>query len=86
MSGFGMMPPALGGSLGDRFDVVNTMSGLRSFATEYASAKVISVEGLKVSVLPIARVLASKLSANRTKDLAVIPALKEALATLDNEE
>ena len=34
VSGFGMMPPGLGGPLGDRFDVVNSMSGLGDFATE----------------------------------------------------
>jgi hypothetical protein len=32
---FGMMPPMIGGdALGDRFDVVLTMSGLESFARE----------------------------------------------------
>src|SRR5579872_5376754 len=31
VSGFGMMPAQLGGVLGDRFDVVNLMSGLGSF-------------------------------------------------------
>ena len=85
VSGFGMMPPSLGGPLGDRFDVVNSMSGLSDFATEYATAKVIAVEGLTVSVLPLARILQSKRTANRAKDLAVIPALEEALAAVDDE-
>ena len=80
VSSFGMMPAGLGGPLGDRFDVVNAMSGLADFATEYGGAKVVSVEGLSVRVLPLARILASKRTANRAKDLAAIPALEEALA------
>lgn len=83
VSGFGMMPPALGGPLGDRFDVVISMSGLSNFATEYAGSKMVLVEGLKLSVLPLARILASKVASNRPKDRAVIPALEEALSALD---
>lgn len=80
---YGMQPPALGGALGDRFDVVLHMSGLDSFDVEYARARAITVDELTVPVLPLDRILASKRSANRPKDLAAIPALEEALAALE---
>ena len=85
-SGFGLMPARLGGVLGDRFDVVLQMSGLGSFDEEYRRARPITVEGVRVHVLPLDRVLASKRAANRAKDLAVIPALEAALAAIEDEE
>jgi hypothetical protein len=83
---FGMMPPMLGGDeLGDRFDVVLTLSGLDEFDLEYAQALRIDVDGLAVPVLPLARVIASKRAAGRTKDVAVLPALEAALAAREWE-
>jgi len=86
VSGFGMMPPQLGGPLGDRFDVVLHMSGLGRFAEEYARALPITVEGIAVRLLPLDRILESKRAANRPKDRAVIPALEEALAALEDHD
>ena len=78
---FGMRPPGLGGlGLEDRFDVVLTANGLGDFATEYAGARTILVDGLELRVLPLARILVSKRAANRPKDQAQIPALEAALA------
>ncbi len=78
---FGMMPPMLGGAgLGDRFDVVLTLSGLEDFATEARDAIRLDVDGLSVPVLPLERVVHSKKTAGRAKDLAVLPALEAALA------
>jgi hypothetical protein len=82
VSGFGMMPAQLGGALGDRFDVVNLMSGLGTFDMEYPGALDAQVDGVDVKVLPLSRILASKRAANRSKDRAVIPALEEALAAI----
>lgn len=82
VSGFGMMPPQLGGALGDRFDVVNLMSGLGTFDKEYPSALDAQIDGVDVKVLPLPRILASKRAAGRPKDRAVIPALEEALLVL----
>jgi predicted nucleotidyltransferase len=77
---FGMRPPALGGDvLGDRFDVVLYASGMRSFDEEYAESVTVEVEGVPLRILPLARILASKRSAGRPKDLAQIPALEEAI-------
>jgi hypothetical protein len=82
VSGFGMMPPQLGGALGDRFDVVNLMSGLGTFDKEYPGALDAQIDGIAVKVLPLARILASKRAADRPKDRAVIPALEEALLVI----
>lgn len=38
VSGSGTIPPQFGGALGDRFDVVNLMSGLGTFDKEYPGA------------------------------------------------
>jgi hypothetical protein len=83
VSGFGMMPAQLGGPLGDRFDVVLQMSGLSHFGEEYPRARPMTVEGIAVRLLPLDRILASKRAADRPKDRAVIPALEEALAAID---
>ena len=77
---FGMMPPMLGGTLEDRFDVVTTMSGLDDFAMEAARTKTVVVDGEPLPVLPLDRVIHSKRAAARAKDLAVLPALEAALA------
>lgn len=85
VSGFGMMPAKLGGVL-DRFDVVFSMSGLERFEAELSRSKAVKLQGVTVRVLPLDRVLASKRAANRPKDRAVIPALEEALAAIEDSE
>jgi hypothetical protein len=84
ISGFGLMPAALAGPLGDRFDIVLSMSGLGRFEEEYESAREVSVEGIPLRILRLDRILASKRAADRPKDRAVIPALEEALAAIDD--
>ena len=66
----------------DHIDVVTRCDGLRSFDAEYATAVDAEVFGVKVKVLPLRRVIASKKAANRLKDRAVMPALKAALAAI----
>jgi predicted nucleotidyltransferase len=83
---FGMQPPALGGKLGDRFDVVLTLSGLRQFAAEYEQASSAEIDGVQVKVLPLARIIVSKRAANRPKDRAALPALEAALAVLEETD
>ena len=82
---FGMRPPQIGGdSVGDRLDVVTHMHGLGSFADELHNTMVVSVDGIPLRILTLPRILASKRSAGRAKDLAAIPALEEALAAIDD--
>lgn len=79
-SGFGVQPPAIGGDGLDRVDLVLTASGLDSFDDEYARARDYVLDDLRVRVLPLERVLASKRAAKRPKDIAQIPLLEAALA------
>src|SRR5262245_12481863 len=80
---FGMRPPQIGGdSVGDRLDVVTHMHGLGAFADEYANAVEIEIDGIPLRVLPLERIIVSKSASKRSKDIAVLPALAEALAVL----
>jgi len=82
---FGMRPPQIGGdAVGDRLDVVTHMHGLGSFAQELANTKEVQVDGVPLRVLSLERIVASKLATGRKKDLAVIPALEEALAAIED--
>jgi len=84
---FGMRPAQLGGdAVGDRLDVVTHMHGLGSFAEELSHARELEVDGIPLRVLSLERIIASKRAASRTKDLAAIPALEEALAALSDQE
>lgn len=81
---FGMGPPRIGGEeLSERFDVVLHMSGLEGFDREYASRHHEDVDGLRLPVLPLERILHSKRTAARPKDLAAIPAIELAIALLE---
>lgn len=79
-SGIGVQPPALGGEGLDRIDVVLHASGLESFDREFAGARDYDLDGIRVKVLPLERVLVSKRAAKRPKDEAQIPMLEAALA------
>jgi hypothetical protein len=81
-----MQPPTFGGRIGDRFDVVLTMSGLGSFEDEYRGAKSLAIDGVPVRVLPLRRIIASKRAADRPKDRAALPALEAALSVIEDEE
>lgn len=82
---FGMRPPQIGGDeVGDRLDVVTHMHGLGRFSDELVHSRVIELDGIPVRVLSLERIIASKRAAGRVKDLAVIPALEEALAARDD--
>jgi hypothetical protein len=55
------------------------ITGLNSFAAEYSRALTLKMEGLKVKVLPLARILKSKKAIMRDKDLVHIPHIERAL-------
>ena len=79
---FGHNPPMLGGAGSEPFDIAIRMSGLDEFAAEWKRAVEINVGKLRLKVLPLDRILASKQAANRPKDQRVIPVLQNALRTL----
>jgi hypothetical protein len=78
-----MRPPALGGALGERFDVVTHVDGADAFELELERAIDVALEGVVLPLMPLARVLASKRASARPKDLSQIPALEEALAATE---
>jgi predicted nucleotidyltransferase len=78
---FGMRPPQIGGeTVGDRLDVVTHMHGLGAYQEEIANTVDVDIDGLRLPVLHLERVIASKRASGRPKDLAALPALEEALA------
>ena len=82
---FGLRPPGIGGEGLERVDTVLTAHGLRDFAAEYGDAIDYIVDGIPLKVLTIERVIASKRSLNRPKDVAAIPALEAALRAKADE-
>jgi hypothetical protein len=82
---FGLNPPMLAGRGSEPFDVVIRMDGLGSFSDEWERAAEITVGKLRLKVLPLERILASKQAANRPKDLRVIPVLQNTLRTLQTK-
>jgi len=72
-------PMFLGGGV-ELFDIVLTMHGLGAFAEELSSCVDVPLGRMKLKVLRLDRILASKRAANRTKDRLVIPVLEDSLA------
>ena len=58
------------------------VDGLASFATEARRAVTLDWLGMKVKVLPLARIIRSKEFVGRPKDLAHLPLLKDVEAAL----
>ena len=79
----GLNPPMLAGPGSQPFDIVLRMDGLGGFADEYKRVKTIRLAGVKLKVLPLERILLSKVTAKRAKDLAVIPILRDVLLSTD---
>jgi hypothetical protein len=75
-------PPMLGGAIGDRFDVVLTLSGIKDFAGEFAASRAQSLDGVPVRLLPLERILYSKRIAARPKDEPGIRQIEIALKLL----
>lgn len=64
-------------------DIVLTTHGLDDFDSEYARAVDHLIDGIPVKVLPLERIIASKRSTNRPKDIAALPALEATLRARD---
>lgn len=76
---FGLNPPMLAGAGAQPFDVVLRMDGLEDFDKEFRRALGVRIGGLRLKVLPLARIILSKQATNRPKDRLVIPVLRDAL-------
>ena len=79
---FGYNPPMLAGTHTEPFDLVISMSGLGTFAEEITQAEDIRIGKLRLKVLSLERILASKTAANRPKDRLIVPVLQNVLRTL----
>jgi len=75
--------PALAGASLELFDIVTHMTGLGTFDEEKGHKVVIELGKVKVPVLALERILASKRAANREKDKLVLPVLEDALVALE---
>ena len=83
---FGLNPPMLGGPGSELFDVVIRMDGLGAFTEEWKRALDVKVGKLRLKVLPLERILASKQAAQRPKDQRVIPVLQSTLLALQSRQ
>lgn len=79
-------PPLLAGKGADLFDIVVVMHGLGSFDEELQRAVIMDIGGVEVPVLPLERIIISKEVLGRPKDLAILPALRDALKTIRSRE
>jgi hypothetical protein len=64
---------------GSTLNFLYEVHGLRSFAAEYQRAKWISWLGFRIAVLPLQRILVSKRSVGRPKDIAHLPLIEQTL-------
>jgi hypothetical protein len=79
-----MDPPIIEGKGLDRIDVVFRCAGLMDFCVEYKDGIDLKVGDFVLKLLPLDRVIASKIAAGRPKDKMVLEALKAALKTLSS--
>jgi hypothetical protein len=64
---------------GTQVNAVFNPDGLRSFNAEWRISRWGKLDNVRIKVLPLRRVIASKRSANRDKDRAVLPILERTL-------
>lgn len=64
---------------GTQVNAVFQPDGLKSFESEYKGSSPAVLEGQRIRVLPLLRVIASKRASGRDKDLAVLPILERTL-------
>ena len=83
---FGQNPPTFAGDAVKLFDIVLTMHGLMSFAEENINSFEVGLGKVKVRVLDLARIIKSKETIRRPKDLLVLPVLRDTLKTLEQKK
>jgi hypothetical protein len=72
----------LAGPGAELFDIVIRMDGLGTFSDEIENCVEIPLGRYQLKVLALDRILASKIAANRPKDMLTIPVLGDALAAI----
>lgn len=82
----GLRPPTFAGEAVELFDIVLTMHGLGSFDEEKEHSIFVDLGRLSVRVLDLDRIIKSKETVRRPKDVLTIPVLKDALAAIQKKK
>ena len=83
---FGQNPPTFAGDAVKLFDIVLTMHGLKSYEEEKKNSFEVALGTQRVSVLGLDRIIKSKETVGRPKDLLVLPVLRDTLKTLRHKK
>jgi hypothetical protein len=78
-------PPLLVGAKANLFDIVVHMHGLGTFEEENKNTLLIKLRGIRLPVLALKRIIASKMATNRPKDRAALLVLKEEIEVIEDE-
>lgn len=79
----GENPPMLAGASVKLFDIVLTMHGLNEFSREYKNTIEVQIGNYTIKALKLERIIKSKETIKRPKDLLVLPVLKDVLKTIE---
>ena len=82
----GLHPPTFAGEAVELFDVVLTMHGLGTFDEEKDHSILVDLGRLTVRVLALDRIIKSKETVGRPKDVLTLPVLRDALATIQKKK
>jgi len=82
----GLNPPLFAGKHVELFDIVLTMHGLKKFEEEKKNTIEVPLNKVSEKVLKLERIIKSKQALGRDKDKRVLPALKDALATIKGQK
>lgn len=83
---FGENPPTFAGRSVKLFDVVLTMHGLDAYSAEKKNSFEVVLGSVKVRVLSLERIIRSKETVRRPKDLLVLPVLRDTLRVLKSRK
>jgi len=78
----GLHPPTFAGGAVELFNIVPTTHGLGSFDEETNNSILIDLGGFHVRILAMDRIIKSKETVGRPKDVLTLPVLRDALATI----
>jgi hypothetical protein len=82
----GLHPPTFAGGAVELFDIVLTMHGLGTFDEEKKHSILVDLGGLPVRILALGRIIKSKETIGRPKDVLILPVLRDALATIKKKK
>ena len=78
----GLNPPALAGKNFNLLDIVTHVHGIGSFDEEYKKCIKIKTANIVLRILPLEKIIKSKETLGRQKDLQVLSVIKDALTAI----